>query len=238
KHFGFSPEITYFSEDDLVAIADLKTSEREKDGRFKAITKRHTNRSLYYRRPIPQKHLEKLQECCEEGIRLDFITDEKKKDEIAELVAKGDLIQFNDKVYRRELGYWIGQGVFGHSRISALIAKFFVSHLNLGKSTAKKERKLIQSAPVFAVLSSEGNDRLTWVKIGEIYEKIALIATILGIQQHPMNQGLIEVPEHREKLGELLGIKEIPHFSFRLGYAEAEKHTPHPIVECGMRNAE
>jgi len=227
KRFGYVPMITYFPEgldEDLVALIEFSKSEAERNELFESITGRHTNRSLYEDKPISREVLKKLQDCVEAGIRLNFISDTETRVMVAELVAKGDIIQYNNPAYRGELGYWVGQGVFGHKGIVAKIGKFFISHLNAGKSLGQKEKKLIQSAPVFAVLSSAKNDREIWVKIGEVYEKVALTATSLNIQQHPMNQGLTEVPEHREKLREILGIEEMPQLTFRLGYAKPTKH--------------
>jgi len=38
-------------------------------------------------------------------------------------LSRGDAIQFSDPAFREELGYWLGQGIFGHlkSELSKLI---------------------------------------------------------------------------------------------------------------------
>jgi len=228
KYFGYDPKVIYFPEDgeeELVAIINLsrlvEQQESEVPELFKSITERRTNRRQYEDKTISQEDLTKLQNCCsEKGIRLDLITDQDTKAKVAEFVVRGDILQYSDPAYRRELGYWVGQGAFGHKGIMAKVGSLFVSRTNPGRKTGEKERMLILSAPVLGVLSSAKEDKLSRVKVGEAYEKIALTATSLNIQQHPMNQGLTEVSGHKEELKKALKIQEIPQLPFRLGYAE------------------
>ncbi len=234
KHVGYAPDIKYFPagfETECVAAVRLSKSGRaEENELFYSINKRHTNRRIYEDKPIRQEYLDKLKNCTVDGIRVDFITGNETRKEIADIVEKGE-VQFNNPYYRRELGFWIGQGAFGQKGIMAKIAKFFVSRFNSGDKVAEKDRKLILSSPVFGVISSVEDNKLSWVKTGEVYQRIALAATGMSIMLHPMNQGLIEVPVHRERLKEILGINETPQFAFRLGYAEPEKHQVRRQIE-------
>ena len=71
----------------------------------------------------------------------------------------------NRKVYE-ELGYWIGQGVFGTPWLLAKIGQLAVTYMNIGRGQAKKDSEVLMSAPVLAVLSSEVNDRF-WCRKNE-----------------------------------------------------------------------
>lgn len=236
-HFGYVPLVTYFPEgmgSDCVArikFSEGDTSETEYGDLFDSIPLRHTNRSLYERKQISDDILAKLKKCTSEGVRVDFISDNRKKSQIAGLVNEGDLIQFNYPAYRKELGYWIGQGVFGHKGFVASIGQFLMSNLNPGKRVGRSDKKLIENCPVFAVMSSVENDKLLWLKTGESYQRIALLATSLGLVQHPINQGLLEVPSCRDRLKDIVGIDTIPHFAFRLGYAAPGKHQVRRILD-------
>jgi hypothetical protein len=71
------------------------------------------------------------------------------------------------------------------------------------------------------------NNRESQVKVGQVFERVCLAATILGIRVHPMSQ-ILQIPELKIEVGELIPKSDVfPQHTFRLGYAELEKeHTP------------
>jgi len=48
----------------------------------------------------------------------------------------------NRKVYE-ELGYWIGQGVFGTPWLMSKMAQFAVTYMNMSKGQAKKDSEVL-----------------------------------------------------------------------------------------------
>ena len=240
EHFGYGHQVTYFPEsekEELAAIVKFvlhgKPSPFREPALFEAIPGRHTNRKVYEERPIPQSDLQNLQNCCvEEGIWLHTSDDLEIKREVDELIVRGDAIQFSDPAYREELGYWIGQGVFGASWLLAKMGQLAVTYMNIGKRQAKKDSEVLMSAPVLAVLSSKVNDRESQVKVGQVFERVCLAATIPGISVHPMSQ-ILEIPELKTEVGKLIPEPDVfPQHTFRLGYAEPEKeHTPRRLLE-------
>jgi hypothetical protein len=132
----------------------------------------------------------------------------------------------DDPEYRTELGHWIGNGALGSSWLAARIGQAVVTHLDIGDREAKKNSKLIQSAPVVAVLTAGADDPTARVRTGQAFERMALLASTEGVAVHPMSQTL-ERPELRAQLAEVLGTTENPQHLFRLGYTDAEvDHTP------------
>jgi hypothetical protein len=61
------------------------------------------------------------------------------KRKVDELIIRGAATQFSDSAYREELGYWIGQGVFGTPWRISKIAQFAVTYMNINKGQAKKD---------------------------------------------------------------------------------------------------
>jgi nitroreductase len=240
EHFGYGDQVTHFSEPDkeeLVATVKFmpqgQPSPFREPALFEAIPIRHTNRKVYEDRPIPKEDLQRLQDCCvEEGIHLHMTDDPEIKRRMDELIVRGDAMQFADPAWREELGYWMGQGVFGTPWLMSKAAQLAVTYLNLGKGTAKKDSELLMSAPVLALLSSQANDRQSQVKVGQVFERICLTATTLGAHVHPMSQ-IVEIPELKDELAKLIPTAGLfPQHSFRLGYAEQEKeHTPRRPLE-------
>lgn len=250
EHFHFGYKLDFFpegKEDELVAVAEFFAEELEQsefpENLFASITQRHTNRNEYETRTINEESLQKLKECAdEEGIRLDLIKEPQVKSEVAELIARGDVILMNNKAFRRELASWIrhnwtksGDGMpcyaFGIPGAISFLGPFFIKSCNMSKSQSEKDRRFADQTPVLGILSSAKDDKLSCVKTGILFEKIALTATKIGILYAFLNQP-IELPELRQELKSLLKLEELPQLLFRLGYAKLRRHTPRrPIQE-------
>ena len=245
EHFKYGHQVTYFpkfDQEELVAIVKFKPQDQQvplirDPALFNVIPTRHTNRKFYEERFIPQTDLQRLQNCCvEKGIWLHLTDDMEIKRKVDELIIRGDVIQFSDPAYRKELGYWIGQGVFGTPWLLSKIGELAITYMNMGKGQAKKDSKVLMSAPILAALSSRMNDMESQVKIGQVFERLCLMATLLKISVHPMNQ-ILEIPELKTEVGKLIPIPDVfLQHTFRMGYAEPEKKcTPRrPLEEVFM----
>jgi hypothetical protein len=120
-----------------------------------------------------------------------------------------------------------------------------VTYLIISKGQTKKDSEMILSAPALVALVSGVDDRTAHVMAGQIFERVALTATSLGIAIHPMSQ-ILEVPEIKAELRDLLDVREVkaevvglspedpvyPQHTFRMGYAEPEEgHSPRRPLE-------
>jgi hypothetical protein len=174
--------------------------------------------------PGTRERLERV--VREEGVNLHLVDDPETKDAIGELQAEGDRLQMDDPEYRKELGHWIGIGALGSSWLAARIGQTVVTHLDLGDREAAKNSKLIRSAPVVAVLTTDEDGPTAQVKTGRAFERVALQASVDDVAVHPMSQTL-ERPELRDRLGRVLDTTDSPQHLFRLGYTEqTPEHTP------------
>jgi nitroreductase len=207
--------------------------ERYADPRlFDAIPRRRTNRGRYRDRPIPLADLQSLQDVVvEDDVSLQFAADPETLAAVANLTARADRRLFADPAYRRELARWIGRGAFGDSGLGATVGKYLVSALNVGPRQARKDAGLLRAGPLVAVVRTADDGRRTQIRAGQVFERVSLLATALGIDVHPMSAPL-EVPSLRRELAERLGSPEwsVQHL-FRLGYAEesAERSPRRPV---------
>jgi nitroreductase len=240
EHFGYGHQVAYFPEpnqEELVAIVKFVPQGQPSPFRppvlFEAMAIRHTNYKVYEPRPISEDDQKRLWACCvEESFWLYMTSSPEIKRQVDDLIARADAIQFADPAWREELGYWMGQGVFGTPWAIAKLSQLALPHLNLGKLTAKKDSQAFLSAPVVGLLSSRKNDRDAQVKTGQLFERIYLMAATLGIRVQPMSQ-VMQIPELKVKLAQLILVPTVfPQQLFRLGYAEPEKeHTPRRPLE-------
>jgi hypothetical protein len=133
----------------------------------------------------------------------------------------------------------MGRGVFGTSWLLSKIGKLAVTYLDMGDSQAQKDRDLLGSAPVLAVLATDDNDREAQVRAGQALERVWLTATARGLALHPMNQ-ILQLPELKTEVQALLPRPQMhPQITFRLGHAEpAPSNTPRrPVSEVLLDDA-
>lgn len=75
---------------------------------FQAIPDRRTTRARYENRMLPDQLCHRCRALAERsGVEHVLVSDEKRRWEIAGLVAEGDRIQFADPGFRRELAAWV-----------------------------------------------------------------------------------------------------------------------------------
>jgi hypothetical protein len=197
-------------------------------GLFDAITERATSHDLFDDRALGTAVREELGTVvAEDTVTLHLVDEPAVKRSVAELQAEADRLLMDDPEYRKELGHWIGLGALGSSWLAARLGQAVVTHLDLGPREAAKNSRLVGSAPLVAVLTTDADDPPTQVQVGQVFERVALFATTAGVAVHPMSQTL-ERPELRTRLQGLLGSSAgVPQHLFRMGYTDEDpEHTP------------
>ena len=61
------------------------------------------------------------------------------------------------------------------------VTRFVVSHVDLGRSTAGRDEALVREAPLFGVLTTDGDDSVDWLMTGQALEHILLVAAGAGV---------------------------------------------------------
>jgi hypothetical protein len=200
---------------------------------FPMIAVRHTNHGEYDGRPVPPEVLDRLSGCCDEaGLTVQLTTDQRIKQRVDDLVVRADAIEFANPLFREELGYWIGQGAFGTSWLMSKIGKLAVTYVNLGASIARNDSAVLMSSPVLGLISSERNDRASQIKVGQIYQRLTLLAAESGIWCQPLSQ-ILQVEQIKAEVLPLQANPALfPQHPFRLGFAPPENHhTPRRPIE-------
>lgn len=195
---------------------------------FGAIVDRRTGHGAFEDRPVPTSTLDRFEELVRDpGVDLLLVEGGSRKQTIAELQAEADELRMDEAAYRRELGHWIGIGALGASWLAARIGQIAVTYLDLGEREGKKNSRLIESAPVVAVLATTEDTVEARLRAGRAFERVALAATLEGLVVHPMSQ-ILERPASKAELADLLDRSgSTPQHLFRLGFADENgEHTP------------
>ena len=225
EHFQLGYQASFFSDRDgkehfasVHFSEDSPTINVRDSGLFSAIQQRRTSREPFQARLIPKEELLQIKAAwLEKDLHLHFIANIEQKRQLAKMVKTADETLCANPAYRHELAEALGQGALGTHWPWSQLARWLVRYTNPGARLGKQNAQALMSAPVLVILSSEEDDAISQIKIGQLYERIALTATKLGLNTHPLSQ-VLEVPALRQ------------HF-FRLGYASQLKaHTPRRTV--------
>lgn len=249
EHFGFGYDVKCLPDDQsgdrtavvkFSGISNSAIKPRFPD-LFKEITKRHTNRKRYDDRAIEDEKLKELKSCVNRnGFGLDIITDDEGKNEMADILSRAHKIQLGNKAFRKELASWVRPNTsdakdglpgyaFGYSDFQSFFGSFIFGTFDMSSSRARIETSFMEASPAVAVLSTESDDKLTWIKTGVLFEILFLTATKLNVMFDLFSQP-IGIPDLRQEMAQILKVK-YPQILIRMGYAEPAKHTPRRPVE-------
>jgi hypothetical protein len=236
EQFGFRHEVSYFPQstnEELAAIVTFHPGGTPSIYRagitLAGITARHTQHGPYRDEPVTEEVRRRLLHSCGAlGLRVDLTDDPAIRSRVVELNLHADEMEFADPAFRKELGYWVGQGVFGPPRLLSRLEGLLLSRVNLGRAIGKRNAAALSSAPLIGLISARTDDRPSQVHTGQALERLWLHATRIGIALQPMSQAL-EVPSLRAELARVIPERGwIPEQVFRIGYPirPPEQHTP------------
>lgn len=232
----------------LVARVDLASGKREETELYKAIPRRHTNRSAYVRqKPIPPEFFDALTRLTsdEPGVKMFLFTAEADRKKIVEISSAANHEIYSDPEVDRGSDRWVRINwssvqkfrdgltldAFGMPPIATAVAK--TMPLWMLKWAASRAMdgysKLMLSAPLIGVLAVHDRyDQEDCLRAGRIWQRAHLLATAHGLAARPCNEAVemidYEVAHKRPAmraslLGEILGDAVWqPTFVFYMGY--------------------
>jgi hypothetical protein len=200
---------------------------------MRSIAERFNARGPFISKKIPDdvEH-EILALPLEDDIQL-FVMDDNQKNSYASLTAEGMRKVHSDKEFRAELSRWVVQnyslrkdGIPGYTMLVpgpfSLILPWMLRTFNLGSILALLNTKSILSSSRASLLISKEDSPTAWLATGRSFERISLLLATHGIRTS-IYVASVEVPELREKLGALEGIRNgFPQFAFTFGYPKVE----------------
>lgn len=242
---GYAAEVTYPDAADLIRVS-LTPDSPQPSQLFDAIPTRQNTRSEYDGRPISAAELDQIQSLpLEPGVSLRFFTASNQLETIVEYVNRGNLSQYANSAFVNELIEWLRfnkkdalaamDGLYsvcsGNPEVPAWLGRMFVAGTK-PQQQADADAKKLRSSSAAVVIASETEDKSTWVRTGQVYERLALQTTALGIKSAFLNQP-IEVNELRSQLQSAVGMgSALPQLLVRLGYAESmPRSLRHPVEQ-------
>ncbi len=245
EHFGLSHKIDYFPkglESDLVADIKFERKARSQgEDLFYQITRRRTTKDRYEDKKIDDSILADLSSCIDEpGFHLQYLASISERSALADLVARAHHIQLKSKHFRSNLGSWLRNNwttepdgmplyTFGVPDAVSLGFPAAFKEFDLSEAVIYRDSGLINGCAALGVLSSNGDDKLAWIRSGRLLENFLLKATSYDIRASFFSQP-IGLPELREELMGMIN-EGYPQILFCLGYSIPVKHTPRRALE-------
>jgi hypothetical protein len=231
---GYSTDVTYPDRADFILV-QLAADSPQGNSLFDAIPLRQNTRSAYDGRLVENVDLDQLQALqLEPGVALKFATNPTAMETFLEYVNLGNLVQYAEPVFVDELVAWLRfnnkealstlDGLYsicsGNPQVPRFIGQMFVAGTK-PQQQADADAAKFRTSPVAVVIASESDDKVSWVRTGQVYERLALKMTALNIKSAFLNQP-IEVSTLRGQFQNAIGLgSSLPQLLVRFGYAEA-----------------
>jgi hypothetical protein len=168
-----------------------------------------------------------------------LLTSDDQMETIIEYVREGNLAQFGDPAFARELRDWIrfnpreamrtGDGlaglVTGEPSVPAWFGRLIFSMVASGKKQSDTDAANIRSSAGIIAFVGERDDKANWVEAGRAYERFALKAVACGVRNAFINQP-IEVRRLGPQLLSWLGLQDKHvHLLVRFGEGPTVPHS-------------
>lgn len=250
-YFGYTSEIKFNSGNSVVSVTlsnNGLVKKENKEHQIFIINRRTVNRGKYLNKEIDNKILDTIKNLESSNLKINIITEEIKKNKLADIALAATSDSMSSKEFRKELAHHvisntsskkIGMPGFtlGFPTLVSYIAPIMLKIFNLSKLSNKDDEKILKKfTPYMLIISTTGDDLADWIATGRTFQKISLITTAeeisLGVWAAP-----ILIGNYYNGIKDLLGIDCRPQFFFRMGYAlrNVKKHSPRLTVDDVIR---
>jgi hypothetical protein len=231
---GYSSIVSYPDESRQFIDIELQPSTPQKSPLLDAIPLRQSTRGEYQPVVMLREYRDQIHAVpSESGVVLQFLEDKPSMDTALEYVVQGNLSQYSDAAFVTELVDWLRfnkkealstlDGLYskcsGNPTVPRWIGKMVVSG-TIPQNQADADVKKLRSSAGAVVLASEKDDPASWVRTGQVFERLSLTLTSLGLKSALLNQP-IEVPDLRDKFTDEIGMAGM-HTQLLLRYGVAD----------------
>lgn len=230
---GLATEITYPGPADFIRVQ--LTAERQKTSPLlAAIPLRQNTRSEYDGKAVDRTDLAKLRSLpLEPDVLLHFVLEPPGLNMLADFVRQGSLVQYADQAFMTELIQWLRfnrrealhsldglySGCTGNPEVPRWLGQWVVSGSKPQPQADADIQKLRSSAGAIVIATAVEN-KTAWVRAGQVYERLALTMTTLGLKLAFLNQP-IEASALRAQFEMAMGLGERrAQLLIRFGYAQ------------------
>ncbi|MGY2895711.1 Acg family FMN-binding oxidoreductase [Deinococcus sp. UYEF24] len=198
---GYATEVTYPGANEFISVR-LSTDKPQSTSLLAAIVLRQNTRSEYDGLPIATATLRQLQAVrLEPGVSVRFVLESSELKTVLEYISQGTLKQYADPAFVQELIHWLRftrkdalaklDGLYtrssGNPEVPRWLGQLFVNKTR-PQGWADADAPKFRSSSGAVLVASMTDDKAAWVRSGQVYERLALGMTALGVQSACLNQ--------------------------------------------------
>jgi hypothetical protein len=239
---GYDGEVELLTDDSdpdhlaTIEVTGRREPSEEDRALAQAIERRHTVRTAFQPRAVPEELIDRLQtEAGEYGTWVKPITRSEEEVATVFLISRAEELEQGDPAYLAELQSWMRtdpSAVDGvpveavpagdpRTRPSNWLIRDFVvgeherhDFLPSGDPDAPPPEV---ERPHVVLMGTEGDDRYAWLLAGRALGRVLLMATVEGLAASPLTQAL-DWPATRTQLKSRLSLVGHPQMLLRMGY--------------------
>jgi nitroreductase len=211
-----------------VFLADRKVPIPGLSRLYGEVSERHTYRGpLLDRRIHPSLRHQLDASARAEGAELHWLASTAG---LGALLRQTDDEDLRDEARGGERQVWIGgdrsrEGIPENALGPLPVRPAFVRDLSAGFDSTCRSQAVYEAEPTIVVLATAGEDVSAWVQAGVALQHVLLTATSYGLAASFLDQ-LLERPEPRARIRDLIGGRAWPQLVIRSGYpAQTNGHT-------------
>ncbi|MGW1681124.1 Acg family FMN-binding oxidoreductase [Saccharopolyspora sp. NPDC002376] len=244
RTLGAAPDVRQFPEHERpTLLATVRTcaqrpatpAERELAA---AIPKRRTNRKPFHEDPVPTVLQEQLRQAAEAERGWLAVLDHSQRHKLGELSRQAHQIQLDDPDFAAEWARWTGRADDAREGVPARKSgptpepqdEFVLRDFSGGNARTRVAGKDFEPDPLICVLGSFQDSRHAQLQAGMAMQRVLLTATANGLASSFLSQ-VVEIPDTRRELRELLGRGLWPQIVLRIGYGSPVPATPRRPLE-------
>jgi len=204
RQLGWAPEVRLLpdpAEPDLLAAVELDSASLARAPStgelYEAIWHRHTIRTPFTGQPVPTGVLDQLAEAARAEDAMLYLPDREETARVLELTAEAERRNTTEPEHRRESRHWIqGPGAPAYGiPAAALGPQDRTGHLPMRDFSAIRPAEHLppaafESEPRIAVLATEHDRPVDWLRAGLALEHVLLVATVHQVRASLLHQAM------------------------------------------------
>jgi hypothetical protein len=244
--YGIRPMVTLLpdpTDPDLLAVVrrgGRRPATPEERSLLAAVPRRHTNRHPFSDAPVTVAEQYPLRRAAQdEGAWLHIVADHAERTRLRELAVTAHRRQTADPAFRAELARWTAAEP---GRLDGVPASaggplpepgdaWFRRDFSGGTAAPLPSGKTYEEQPLVAVLTAHLSGPAADIQAGQALQRVLLTATAEGLVVSFLSQ-VVEVPDTRGQLGQLISADRSPQAVLRIGHGWPVGSTPRrPVAE-------
>ena len=234
RFYGYSSVLqNHVSNTDFaIKILMQKDDTIEQPSLFSYITARQTTRNLYAARTVSAEDITTLKNMGS-GNSIRFFIGQNEIQRFSPFIAEANTMQLSNPRFKSELIQWMrfsekeamqkGDGLYsvcsGVPSMGRVLGSFVLKIFITARSEKKRLQKQLGTTAAVALFTSQKDSIEDWIITGMAFQRFALTATKLGLNQSYINLPC-QIPQVRNKMMKNLGLVGFPQLIIRLGYSQ------------------